>query len=65
MWRDIGLSKWLIDFDREEDLQRLPQVVLDLARNPSRARSLAATAQAEVRKHQARTFETLKSSLSL
>ena len=65
MWRDIGLAEWLIDFDREEDLQRLPRVVLDLARNPSRARSIVATAQAEVHKHQVRTFEALRSALDV
>jgi hypothetical protein len=32
MWRDIGLSEWLFDFDREEDLTRLVPAVLSLDR---------------------------------
>ena len=65
MWRDIGLAEWLIDFDRDEELQRLPATVLEMAVNPSRAQALVATARAAVRKHQARTLATLRSSLAL
>ena len=59
------LAEWLIDFDRDEELQRLPATVLEMAVNPSRAQALVATARAAVRKHQARTLATLRSSLAL
>lgn len=63
MWRDIGLGDWLFDFDREEDVARLPSAVLQLAQDPAAARARAAQARAFVEKRQRETMETLGRSL--
>ncbi|MEO7797186.1 MAG: polysaccharide pyruvyl transferase family protein [Opitutaceae bacterium] len=57
MWRDLGLGEWLFDFDREDDVQRLPAAVLALARDPEAARAIAAQARARAR---ARLRETIQ-----
>ena len=59
MWRDIGLGDWLFDFDREDDCQRLPQTVLDLAQNPAAARDKVAQAQQFVEQRQRETMQVL------
>lgn len=59
MWRDIGLGDWLFDFDREDDCQRLPQTVLDLAQNPAAARDKVAQAQRFVEQRQRETMQVL------
>jgi hypothetical protein len=59
MWRDIGLGDWLFDFDREDDCQRLPQAVVDLARNPTDARDKAAQAKQFVEQRQRETMQVL------
>jgi polysaccharide pyruvyl transferase WcaK-like protein len=59
MWRDIGLGDWLFDFDREDDCQRLPQAVLDLAQNPAAARDKVAQAQRFVEQRQQETMHVL------
>jgi polysaccharide pyruvyl transferase WcaK-like protein len=61
MWRDIGLSEWLFDFDVEEDVQRLPATVLALARDPATAKTKAVQAQARVRQFQRETMAVLNS----
>ena len=30
MWKDIGLEKWLFDFDKEEDKKNFPAAVLEM-----------------------------------
>lgn len=37
MWRDIGLGNWLLNFDQEEDLPKLPALVLDMVGNRRQA----------------------------
>ena len=64
MWDDIGLGDWLFNFDKEEDTARLPDTVLDLARNPDKAREKAAAAQKFVEKRQRETMEQLEKDLS-
>ncbi len=59
MWRDIGLGDWLFDFDREDDCQRLPQAVVDLARNPTAARDKAAQAKQFVEQRQRESMQVL------
>lgn len=59
MWRDIGLGDWLFDFDRDEDCQRLPQAVVDLAQNPAAARDKVTQAQRFVEQRQRETMEVL------
>lgn len=45
MWRDIGLNDWLFDFDKEEDCQRMPEVALAMARDPTGSKARAAKAK--------------------
>lgn len=59
MWRDIGLGDWLFDFDREEDCQRLPQAVVDMAQNPAAARDKVTQAQRFVAQRQRETMQVL------
>ena len=63
MWNDIGLSEWLFDFDKEEDVLRMPGVVLAMAKDPAAAKAKAAKAQAFVQKRQKETMETLRHAL--
>ncbi len=63
MWRDIGLDEWLFDFDNENDIKRLPQTVLAMAKDPGAAKQKAATARAFVEARQLATMQTLQSQL--
>jgi hypothetical protein len=60
MWEDIGLGEWLFDFDREEDLKRLPGTVLAMAADPAKAKETAAKGRAFVERRQRRTMEVVK-----
>ena len=59
MWRDIGLNEWLFDFDREEDVTRLPATVLALAQDPAAAREKAAAARRFVEQRQQASMQAL------
>jgi len=63
MWRQIGLGDWLFDFDREDDVRRLPEAVLTLARDPVTSRALAAAARDRVRKRQAEAMAIVRQEL--
>lgn len=52
MWRDIGLSEWLFDFDREEDLKSMPEAVLAMAKDPAGSKAKAAKAKDFVEQRQ-------------
>ena len=45
MWRDIGLGDWLFDFDREDEVRRMPAAALALAREPAAAKARAEKAK--------------------
>ncbi len=64
MWRDIGLDDWLFDVDNENDMQRLPEAVLEMATNPASARNKAARAKAFVEAQQRETMKQLRSELA-
>ncbi len=64
MWDDIGLSEWLFDFDQKEDTARLPEVVLELAKNPEQAREKAIRAKEFVEKRQRETMAQLRKDLA-
>lgn len=57
MWRDLGLGDWLFDFDREDEVKRLPSAVLAMARDPEAARAFAGKARVRAR---ARLRETIQ-----
>ena len=59
MWRDIGLEDWVFDFDNEDDVERLPSVVLAMANDPVAAKAKVSAAQQFVQQRQKETMETL------
>lgn len=59
MWEDIGLGEWLFDFDKDEDLARLPDAVLAMAKNPAAARAKAAEGRRFVETRQRETMAVL------
>ncbi len=63
MWRDIGLGDWLFDFDKEDDLQRLPATALALAQNAASATRKAVAARQFVEQRQRETMQILKDAL--
>ena len=60
MWRDIGLGDWLFDFDNEEEVKRLPDAVLAMAKNPAMAKEKTAKARAFVQERQRETMAEVK-----
>jgi hypothetical protein len=58
MWSDIGLGEWL--FDREEDVKRLPATVLAMAKDPDKARQVAAKGRGFVEQRQRETMAVVK-----
>ena len=60
MWRDIGLGDWLFDFDMEEDVQRLPETVLAMAKDFSAAKARTEVARQFVLKRQQETMAVLR-----
>jgi polysaccharide pyruvyl transferase WcaK-like protein len=60
MWRDIGLGEWLFDFDNEDDVKRMPAVVLAMAKDPVAAKAKAAKARAFVQERQRETMAEVK-----
>lgn len=63
MWEDIGLGDWLFNFDEEDEIARLPDAVLDMAKNPDKAKTKAANARKFVEQRQRETMEQLRKKL--
>jgi hypothetical protein len=59
MWRDIGLGDWLFDLDDENDVRRIPDAVVELAKNPVASRQLAAKARGFVLERQQAAMQTI------
>jgi len=59
MWRDIGLGDWLFDLDDENDVRRVPDAVLKMAKNPVESRQLAAKARGFVLERQQEAMRTI------
>ena len=64
MWRDIGLGDWLFDFDREEDVARMPAAALALAQDPPAARAKAEKARRFVQQCFSKSMGVLKGKLA-
>jgi len=60
MWRDIGLQDWLFDFDREEDVQKVPSTVKSLVQDPKAAAAKAEAARNRVHERFQRMVQVLK-----
>ena len=59
MWRDIGLGDWLFDLDDENDVRRIPDAVVEMAKNPVASRQLAAKARRFVVERQQAAMQTI------
>ncbi len=60
MWQDIGLEDWLFDFDQEEDVKRLPETVLAVAKDPQAAKEMAAAGRKVVERRQRESMEAIR-----
>lgn len=63
MWNTIGLSDWLFDFDKEEDINRYVPTILSIVRNPDAAKAKAEKAREFVEDKQEETMKIVKSIL--
>jgi hypothetical protein len=63
MWRDIGLEKWLFDFDKQEDIKRYVPTVLEMVKNRAASKQYAEQAREFVMKKHKESFEVIKQSL--
>ena len=64
MWRDIGLGDWLFDLDDENDVRRMPDAVVEMAKDPVASRQLAAKAQRFVLERQNAAMQTIAKMLA-
>ena len=64
MWNDIGLNYWLFNFDKKEDVKKYLPAVLEIAKNPEKAKIKAKKAHVRAGKFQLAMIEALKKSLS-
>ena len=62
MWETIGLQDWLFDFDKEADIQRYVPAVLDIAKNPNKAKAKAKKARKVVEEKQKQTMKVVEES---
>ena len=63
MWRDIGLGEWLFDLDQENEVARVADAVLAMAKDLAAAKAKAAKAREFVQQRQRAMAETLKSQI--
>jgi polysaccharide pyruvyl transferase WcaK-like protein len=63
MWRDIGLSDWLFDLDKEDELQQVAATVLAMAQDPIGSKAKAVKARDFVMAKFAASMAVLKSHL--
>lgn len=64
MWQEIGLSDWLFDFDKPEELQKYVPAVLSLIDDPKAAQEKAAAARKFVEQRQAETMQVVGKGLA-
>lgn len=64
MWKDIGLDDWLFDMDNPSDVKNIVSAVLEIAKNPSHAKSKSILARRYVRQRQQETMAVLKRSFN-
>ena len=64
MWRDIGLGDWLFDLDDEADVRRVPDAVVEMAKNPVESRQRAAKARRFVEERQRAAMQTIAKAMA-
>ena len=65
MWEDIGLSDWLFDLDDEEQVKKVADTVVAMAKDPEGAKAKAALGRAKVEERQRATMEVLAKELGV
>lgn len=63
MWRDIGLNDWLFDLDKEDELARVADTVLAMAKDPAGSKAKAEKARDVVMGKFAASMAVVKSHL--
>lgn len=63
MWRDIGLNDWLFDLDKEDELARVADTVLAMAKDPAGSKAKAEKAREVVMANFAASMQVVKSHL--
>jgi polysaccharide pyruvyl transferase WcaK-like protein len=63
MWRDIGLNDWLFDLDKEDELARVADTVLAMAKDPAGSKAKAEKARDVVMGKFAASMVVVKSHL--
>ncbi len=53
MWRDLGMSSWLFDFDQAGSVAQYPRAVFEMVTNVDNSRRILSTAQGMIRELQA------------
>ena len=64
MWRDIGLGEWLFDLDQENEVARVADTVLAMAKAPAAAKAKAAKAREFVQQRQRAMAAKLRETLA-
>lgn len=64
MWEDIGLGDWLFDLDDEEQVKKVADTVVAMAKDPEAAKAKAAIGRAMVEERQRATMEVLAKELA-
>ena len=64
MWRDIGLCDWLFDLDKEDELARVADTVLAMAKDPEGSKAKAAKARDFVMNRFATSMGVLRGELT-
>ena len=64
MWRDLGLGDWLFDLDDEADGRRVPDAVVEMAKNPLESRQRAAKARRFVEERQRAAMQTIAKAMA-
>ena len=65
MWRDIGLNDWLFDLDKDDELARVADTVLAMAKDPAGSKAKAAKAREFVQQRQKAMCEQLAKTLTV
>ena len=63
MWKDVGLSDWLLDHDRDEPRERLTPAVLSIINDPAAAKARALKAKAVADDRMKRMMDVLRAEL--
>lgn len=64
MWRDIGLEQWLFDLDQPDQYAKIAPTILEIVKNPNKAKVMAERAREVVLEKQLMEMNSLRISLA-